>query len=438
MDSGRGHRCHVADPPSLRKSDREAAIAGKESSAYRDLDLDAVEARVLEVGINRAADELGVSPAGLRNKLLREGRAAKKGEAPKGEQTYTLDHLPDGSGWTPERLMERLGLDPEKFEITNVRVRGGHWGRPDDPNSQIRLEVSVRPIREPFRFPSLDEWKPIPKPKKAKRSKDEPEKIAVCSDQHAPFHSKPNHRLLCRFLEDEQPDRIIVAGDLLDFPDVSRHRTIPGDKFDASVNDCLQAGFEILADYRNAAPDARIDLLPGNHDVRLAHKIIDQAEKVWNITAANDDVPALSLRRLLHLDYLYVNYVDETDWKRAKVDVNSRLTIRHGYSTKKHPGPTLLASLGDSTIQGHSHRTSTYYQTSHTIEGPRFRVAAETGCLCEIDDGLGYAVEADWQPAFLRVLNWPDEDFLISTCLFLTEPNRLLIPDGRKYIDTGG
>lgn len=417
-----------------------SVLAGKESPTFQNLDLDAIEARVLEVGINKAAAEIGVSSAGLRNKLVREGRATKMGEErPDEERVYSLDHLPEGSGWTPEKLMERLGLDPEKFEITNVRVRGGHWGRPDDPNSQIRLEVSVRPIPEPFRFPNVSEWKPIPKPKKAKKAKGEPQKVIVVSDQHAPFHSKPNHRLLCKFLEDEQPDRIICAGDLLDFPDISRHRTIPGDRFDASVNECLQAGYELLADYRAAAPNAQIDLLPGNHDVRLAHKVIDQAERLWDIRAANDDVPALSIQKLLHLDYLHINYVDEADWKRAKVQINSRLTVRHGHSTKKHPGPTLLSALSGSTIQGHSHRTSAYYSTAHGPDGPEFRVAAETGCLCEIDDGLGYATEADWQPAFLRVLtggHWGD-DFLISTCLFLTEPNRLLIPDGRRYEDKG-
>ena len=353
------------------------------------------------------------------------------------DRVYSLDHLPEGSGWTPQALMERLGIDPHKFEITNIKVRGGHWGQPDDPNSQIRLEVTVRPIPEPFKFPDISEWKPIPKPKRAKRAKGEPQKVIVVSDQHAPFHSKPNHRLLCQFLEDEQPDRIICAGDLLDFPDISRHRTIPGDKWDASVSECIQAGFEVLADYRQAAPNAVMDLLPGNHDVRLAHKVIDQAERLWDIRAANEKVPALSLQKLLHLDYLHINYVDETDWKRAKVQINSRLTVRHGYSTKKHPGPTLLSALGGSTIQGHSHRTSAYYGTSQTIDGPEYRVAAETGCLCEIEDGLGYAGDnADWQPAFLRVLTW-DEDFLISTCLFLNEPSRLLIPDGRRYEDKG-
>ena len=361
------------------------------------------------------------------------------GEQPEpSDRVYSLDGLPEGSGWTPERLMERLGLDPEKFEITNVRVRGGHWGRPDDPNSQIRLEVSVRPIREPFRFPDVTAWAPIPKPKRAKRAKGEPEKVIVVSDQHAPFHHKANHRLLCRFLEDEQPDRIICAGDLLDFPDISRHRTIPGDKWDASVNECLQAGYELLSDYRHAAPDAQIDLLPGNHDVRLAHKVIDQTERLWDIRAAGEDIPALSLQKLLHLDRLHINFVDETDWKRAKVQINRRLTVRHGVSTKKNPGPSLLASLGHSTIQGHSHRTSQYFGTSWTVDGPEFRVAAETGCLCEIEDGLGYAGDsADWQAAFLRVLAFDDDDFLITTCLFLTDPDRLLIPDGRRYEDKG-
>jgi len=350
------------------------------------------------------------------------------------ERVYSLDHLPEGSGWTPQKLMKRLGLDPEKFEITNVKVRGGHWGKPDDPNSQIRLEVSVRPIPEPFKFPDVTSWKPIPKPKKAKRAKGEPQKVIVLSDQHAPFHHKANHRLLCAFLEDEQPDRIICAGDLLDFPDISRHRTIPGDRFDATVNECLQAGYELLADYRDAAPSAQIDLIPGNHDVRLAHKVIDQAERLWDIRAAGDDVPALSLQKLLHLERLHINYVDEADWKRAKVQINSRLTVRHGHSTKKHPGPTLLQNLSGSTIQGHSHRASSYYSTAHGPDGPEFRVAAETGCLCEIEDGLGYATEADWQPGFLRVLTW-GEDFLISNCMFLTDPDRLLIPDGRRYQD---
>jgi len=198
----------------------------------------------------------------------------------------------------------------------------------------------------------------------------------------------------------------------------------------------LQSGFELLADYRHAAPDAVIDFIPGNHDVRLAHKVIDQAERLWDIRAANDDVPALSLQKLLHLDYLNVNWVEEADWKRAKVQVNSRLTVRHGFSTKKHPGPTLLESLSGSTIQGHSHRTSQFFSTAHGPDGPEFRVAAETGCLCEIEDGLGYATEPSWQASFLRVLTW-GEDFLISTCLFLRDPDRLLIPDGRRYEDKG-
>lgn len=392
---------------------------------------------VSDRGVTKVAAELGISAPGLRAHLVREGLPTRMGQDHVGGHSFTIEaaDLP-ASQFTPDSLLKSHGLDPKKWRI--VRVRANRWGDEDDP--KIQLRVDVEPNEPPFEFPSIEKWKPItgggkPKPK---REKGDPEIVIVVSDQHAPFHSKPNHRLLCRFLEDEKPDRIIIAGDLLDFPDVSRHRTIPGDKFDASVNECLQAGFEILADYRHAAgEECSISFLPGNHDVRLAHKIIDQATKVWNIRAANDEVPALSLRRLLHLDFLGVEYVDETDWQRAKIEINSRLTVRHGFTTSKNPGPKILAGLSGSTIQGHSHRTSSLYTTAHGHDGPEFRVAAETGCLCEIEDGLGYATEVDWQPAFLRVAVWED-DFLISTCLFLNGPNRLLIPDGRRYIDNGG
>lgn len=387
---------------------------------------------VEEDGFVKVAQTLGIPPATLRSHLVAQGLPTARGQKVPGSQTFTLDNLPEGADWTPEKLLELVGLDPHKWVIRTVKVRGGHWGRPDDPSSQVRLELTVDPVAMPFEFPDPGSWKPLPKPKKRKAGKVET--VVVLSDQHAPFHSKPMHELTCRYLAEEKPDRIICAGDLLDFPDISRHRTIPGDKYDASVNECLQAGYDLLRDYREAAPDAQMQMIPGNHDIRLATKIIDQADKVWNIRAANDDVPALSLRRLLHLDHLHIDFIDETDWTRAKVKINRRLTVRHGHTTKKNPGPQLLASLGGSTIQGHSHRTSALYNTMHSEEGPEFRVAAETGCMCQIDEtGLGYTTEPDWQNAFLKVVAFEDDDFLISTCIFLKNPDRLLIPDGRRY-----
>jgi hypothetical protein len=360
-----------------------------------------------------------------------------KGVTPtEGVRTFTLDNLPDGADWTPEALLKQVGLNPDEWRITNVKARGGHWGSPSQPNSQVRLELTVVPLLPPgFKLPDLEGWKPLPKPKARKKQKVKT--TVVCGDQHAPHEDRVLHRLFCEFLRDEQPDDIEVNGDLLDFADISRHRQMPqsgpaGDyPYTNTVNECLQAGFNLLHDYRLAAPDARIRLKFGNHDMRLFHALVDNLKGLYDITPANDDVPALSLRRLLRLDDLHVELV-EKDWEKATTRVNRRLTALHGYSTAKNPGEKMLTELTGSTLQGHSHRLSLNYRTSHDPDdGTETRLAGECGCMCEIDEGLGYATCPNWQQGFVIVKSWEDDDFTVAPAIYL--PGRLLLPDGRRY-----
>lgn len=384
-----------------------------------------------------AARIVGMTAPGLRHRANQEGWATKKDPArAQGEQTFTLDNLPAGAEWTPESLLARVGLNSDEWVITNVKARGGHWGNPDEPSSQLRLEVSVKPILPPpFNLPELAGWKPLPKPKPRKGKG--PRTTVVCGDQHAPHHDKTLHHLFCQFLEDEQPDHIHVNGDLLDFADISRHRqmptTGPGGEYPYtnSVNECLQAGFNVLHDYRRAAPNAEMTLLLGNHDFRLFHALVDNLKGLYDITAANEEIPALSLRNLLRLDELHVELI-EKDWEKATRRVNRRLTALHGYSTAKNPGEKMLTELTGSTLQGHSHRISLNYRTSHDPDdGTETRLAGECGCMCEIADGLGYATAPNWAQGFMLVKSWPDDDFTVAPVVYL--PGRLLLPDGRRF-----
>lgn len=353
-----------------------------------------------------------------------------KPKATEVEQTFTLDNLPAGANWTPEALLKQVGLNPDEWRITNVKARGGHYGNPQEPNSQLRLEISVVPIALPFKLPDPGSWKPLPKPKKRKAGKVETS--VILSDQHCPHIDATCHQLICQWLREEQPDRIHVNGDLLDFSTISRHRQRDG--YAQSVNECLQSGFDTLRDYRDACPDARITLLRGNHCERIEHALIDNLKELHRIAAADDDIPALSLRKLLHLDSLHVEYIDEA-WDRAKTQVGRRLTVRHGFATGQNVGGKMLTKLAGSNVQGHTHRLSLTYRTHHTMrddEPTETRLAAEVPCLCQIDDGLGYLNgEADWQQGALMVKTWPDDDFAVMPVLYL--PGRLVLPDGRRY-----
>ena len=379
-----------------------------------------------------------MSGSALSYRAKKMGLSTAKGSAPDGlaaAETVSVDVEP-GADLSPEKLLKRVGLDPNEWVITNVKAREGTWGNPDDPNEQLRLEVSVRPALSGLKLPQLENWTPLPKPKARKKGKA-PKTAIVCGDQHAPHHNKVLHELFCRYLKDERPDLIEIDGDLLDFADISRHRQMPKSgpageyTYTNSVNECLQSGFNILHDYRLAAPDAQIRMQFGNHTQRLFYALVDNLKGLYDITAANEDVPALSLRKLLHLDELHIELVEQ-DWERAKTRVNRRLTVVHGHSTSKNPGQKMLNDLTGSTLQGHSHRLSLNYRTSHDLDdGTETRLAGECGCMCEIEGGLDYARDPDWQSGFMIVKSWDDDDFAVAPAIYL--PGRLLLPDGRRY-----
>lgn len=388
-------------------------------------------------GCEQVARELGMSGPALRSRAVKMGLTTAKGsrpDTPPGGPTHTVDVEP-GADLSPDKLLRRVGLDPAEWVVTNVKAREGTWGSADAPNEQLRLEVSVRPALSGLKLPELKGWKPLPKPKPRKTTG--PSTAVVCGDHHAPHHDKTLHRLFCEFLTDEQPDLIEINGDLLDFADISRHRqmpkTGPGGEypFTNTVNECLQSGFNLLLDYRTACPDAQIRLKFGNHDMRLYYSLVDNLKGLYDITAAGEQTPALSLRNLLRLDELHIELV-EKDWEKAKTRIGKRLTALHGYSTSKNPGGKMLTELSGSTLQGHSHRMSLIYRTAHDPDdGTETRLAGECGCMCEIEDGLGYANCPDWQQGAMLVKTWPNNDFTVAPIVYL--PGRLLLPDGRRY-----
>jgi len=403
-------------------------MAGKQ--VYNYPSDDALLELVSEKGCGGAAAELGFSYSTLRSHLLRRGLPTTKDEtkAP-GARTLVMEagDLPN-SPWTPEALLKAHGLDEDKWTV--VRCRANRWGDEDDPKVQLR--VDVEPVELPFKFPDPGEWKPLPKPKKRKKQKVQT--AVILSDFHAPHHDKELFALTCQYLAEEQPDQIIINGDLMDAAVIGRHRVIPGGGYDNPVQENLDEAYGILRQIREVC-DSEVVLIRGNHDERVEYALIDNVASLYRVKAAGDDVPALSLRKLLRLDELRIEYIDEP-WDRAKVPVlgNYRLASRHGYTTSKsNPGAKMISELSGSTIQGHSHRLSLYYHTSHHPEyGPETRLAVEAGCMCEIKDGLGYTTEPQWSQGFIVVKSHqPSDDFTVAPAIYL--PGRLLLPDGRRY-----
>jgi hypothetical protein len=312
-----------------------------------------------------------------------------------------------------DELLRERGMDPAEWHVERVTVNtweahaGIINGKPQKMDLH-QLKVFLRNLRGAI-VPAVEvERRYRPRPGSRTPPKRKPRITAVFSDQHAPYHDKALHQKVLDWLSTVQPYEFIVAGDTGDYPDISRHR--PKKKYHASLKEVGQGSYQILSDYVDASSKSHRRFMKGNHDERLETFIIDHAPQMADLRPADrgdgvEQIPLLSMRNLLHLDAL--GYVMESEegvtWEMGEAEIVPNLYVRHQPPTQKN-----FPRLGGSFITAHTHRQG--------IEMIRVRVGGRwvtftithNGCLCEIDDGMGYALDADWQQGFSTATVWPD------------------------------
>jgi hypothetical protein len=103
-------------------------------------------------------------------------------------------------------------------------------------------------------------------------------------------------------LERVQPRRIIFGGDAFDLPEFGKYSVDPREW---DVVGRIKAVHELFAETRAAAPNARIDLLEGNHEFRLLRHLGEATPAMRAILA---DLHGFTVPKLLGLDAFEVNY----------------------------------------------------------------------------------------------------------------------------------
>jgi len=375
--------------------------------------------------------QLGAKRSTLNEVWLKELRGE---DQEPGSITINPDELP--ASWTADQILREHGRDPEEYIV--YKESATRWGDPEKPFFRLRLDY--HPKKSLLLPPDPSDWTPPPKPKRRKLKENEARKVAIVSDHHCPLEDRQLHSCFLQWLEDEKPDEGVILGDLLDFSSISRHRRGKR-KAPATPNECLRSALHVLRDYRHASPDTFWTILPGNHDDRLEHQQIDNTPGLYGVAPGGgetldgkeDLTPAQHLRRLLYLDDLGIDCIDE-DYNRAKLLLGKKLTLRHGYLSGKNASQNMLAKVGHSTVQGHTHRLRMIYKTEHDEHDPEdptvTRIGAEAGCMAQIADGLQYDDQPDWQQGFLVAHLWPNDDFTLTPIPYV--PGRLLAP-GRRY-----
>ncbi len=245
----------------------------------------------------------------------------------------------------------------------------------------------------------------------------------VLPDQQIPYHEKPLHECVLRWLDVNSPRLTgkIYSGDLVDLPGISRHDWSPEMDPDPyrSTNNALKATRKYLDECNEATNGPGDDhLTPGNHEHRMEAYLIKNADKLYFVVEETGE-QTINLERLLGLKKRGVQLAPG-GYPGAKVWLSDKLAVCHGWYTGSYSGAAAkktLDKLGHSVIVGHTHKMALVYKTRHPKKGAEVLVGAGAGTLARLN--LGYDPHMDAQQGFLTVRVFADGTFSISPATYV-------------------
>jgi len=272
------------------------------------------------LGHAQAAKALGISPDALKGRR-RRGTV----EASKGQDGLWLYRVP-----SDESAPQKEGADDD------------FWGAVKRLAGQVEQTVK-EPIQTSSVYRIISLW-----------------------DVHVPEADALAFQAVLNFIQDQQPDHIVLGGDFLELESCSQHGGNPNPR---ALVDEIQAGQHAIKRIRDAAPNAAITYLEGNHETRL-NRIV-----VANIPEFSG---ALSVPALLHLADNNIEWVPYRQlWNPTINGTKANLSYTHGEWTSMHHAAKHLQMYGVSVRYGHTHRPQI-----HTRGFADGRVAMAIGSPC--------------------------------------------------------
>jgi len=195
-----------------------------------------------------------------------------------------------------------------------------------------------------------------------------------------------------------KPDVIILAGDIVDFDDISKYRKKPDERvrLDRECKFVREKILEALMQqvYGRKRSGSRVVYLEGNHEDRLQRYLMDRAPELWG--------SMLTTPELLQLKGFGIEW-----WGKKPYWINSHLVVVHGHLTRKwsgHAARALLQEYKCSVIMGHGHRMGAYYESG---ANGREWVGIENGHLMDLRKADYVAGIPNWQAGWTWVTAHP-------------------------------
>lgn len=259
-------------------------------------------------------------------------------------------------GHYPEILVSDLfGTHAEFERAAGLRDKRG-TSKVLRATARLNTEREIKDYAEEHVLRSVGRWS------QKYRDKSGIKHVLVGSDFHGQFVDPLALRVFLDVAKDIQPDTIVLNGDILDFPQVSRFTHMPG-AGNLSLQDELDFVREnIVRRVREAAPDAALIWTIGNHEHRMIRYLANTAPALASLRS-------LSWTELLGVDKYSVemcfggSFMAPTQRQRAdnyrrrtSAVLHGCLVVTHGQSIAANAPAVEARRWGISGTSGHTHR----------------------------------------------------------------------------------
>ena len=214
---------------------------------------------------------------------------------------------------------------------------------------------------------TLETYFSVYKKEQKQPKKEDLIKVVTINDLHIPYHNKEAIKSVFDFLADFQPDKLILAGDILDFYMMSSFDKDPSRKM--FIQDEIDIFHDLFKNYKKDVYDSEITFIKGNHEARLERQ-------VWQ-NPGFYGLKALQLPQLLGLKELDMGY------EKYQKTING-FQFTHGKVVRAHSSYSAKSEYehrGCSGMSGHTHRMGSYYKKTEDADHAWF----ENACLCRRD-----------------------------------------------------
>lgn len=213
-------------------------------------------------------------------------------------------------------------------------------------------------------------------------------KAFLLCDTHIPYNNQKVLDIALDYGAQWEPDEVIIAGDWVDFKDVSSWKNDPNRlSFKEEIDQCKRS----LSILRSRFPSQKIVYIEGNHEFRLTRYL-------WSKAPELSQLPELIPSSLLSLQDFGIEYVSNVSLMNAGLEPYSigKLYVLHGHEVPMAWGGVNLArtmylKTHVNVIFGHYHQSQHFIfkKLDNTHEGSWM-----VGCLCKLSES--YSPANNW------------------------------------------